>query len=407
MSKMNAIYVYLLNWAIFPMTKVIASIFFILLFLDPKNAFGYANFIGHGYTSCITCHYNPFGNGPINDYGRGVSATAVSSRGFYSDSKPEDLISQESGFMFSEPVSKHFRPFASYRGLLLLRNFREETETTDYIHMQADLNMVAKFGENDKFISSFSFGYAPVPRALEGTPAGDKIKTYRSREHYIGYRPTSQWGIYAGLMDKPFGVRVVEHTAYSRTTPQLTMDDQSHGVIIHYNTPKLEGGVDVFVGNLTQDASLRMKGASGTFEYTVMEKTRWGASLLSQSNTLLSLMAASTHLRAGFDNGSSIILEIGRVTKKPKLVTGDQQAEYYINFQNHLQAIRGLYVLNSIEYYTNEATKGSRVRFGPSLQYFPMSKIELRVDLNNTRSFSNDASVKDRWDLMGQVHLWM
>lgn len=388
------------------------SIFIVLVFFavflsfSSENAFGYANFIGHGYNSCMTCHYNPFGNGPINDYGRGVSATAISSRGFYNDSKPEDLISQESGFMFSEPTTKHFRPFASYRGLLLKRNFGEENETTDYIHMQADLNLVAKFGENDKYISSFTFGYAPIPRSLQNTPAADSVKEYRSREHYIGYRPSPKWGIYAGLMDKPFGVRVVEHTAYSRTTPQLTMDDQSHGVTLHYNTPKLEGGLNVFVGNLTQDATLRMKGVAGTFEYTLFEKNRLGLSVMNQGNDFLDLSALAAHIRSGFDNGNSIIFELGRVAKKPKLIAGDK-VEYYANFQNHLQATRGVYLLNSIEYYKNNNDKSYRVRFGPSLQYFPMSKIELRVDLNNTRSFSEDVSTKDRWDLMAQIHLWL
>ena len=73
-------------------------VFLIFMVLTPNRVFGYANFIGHGYNSCITCHYNPFGNGPINDYGRAVSATAIGSRGFYKDSKPEDLIGKQSGF---------------------------------------------------------------------------------------------------------------------------------------------------------------------------------------------------------------------------------------------------------------------------------------------------------------------
>jgi hypothetical protein len=381
-------------------------IFLILIVFTPKTVLGYANFIGHGYNSCITCHYNPFGNGPINDYGRAVSATAVGARGFYRDSKPEDLIGRQSGFFFKEPVSKHIRPFASYRGLLLKRNFGEQNETSDYIHMQADLNLVLKFGENDKFISSFTFGYAPVPRTLQNTPAENDVDTFRSHEHYIGYRPSSLWGFYAGFMDKPFGIRVVEHTAYSRTTPQLTMDDQSHGFLIHYSTPQLEGGLNFFVGNLSQEAPLRMKGFAGTFEYTVLEKNRLGLSVMKQGNEYVDLAAYAAHIRAGLENGNSLIFEFGRVTKTPK-IGGVEKLEYYANFQNHLRAIRGVYLLNSIEYFKNADDKSYRVRFGPSIQYFPMSKIELRVDLNNTRNFSEQVSVKDRWDLLGQIHLWL
>ncbi|MBC7430049.1 MAG: hypothetical protein H7336_15650 [Bacteriovorax sp.] len=371
-----------------------------------SRAEAYPNFIGHGYNSCITCHYNPFGNGPINDYGRAFSATAVGGRGFYNDNKPEELISQESGFFFKQPENQHFRPQASYRGMLLKQNFGEVKEKTDYIHMQADLNMVVKYGENDKYIASATFGYAPVPRALQGTPAESSTKKYRAREHYVGYRPSSTWGFYAGLMDKTYGIRIVEHTSYSRMTPQLTMDDQSHGVILHFNTPVFEGGLNAFVGNLTQDAPLRMKGFAGTFEYTLLEKNRIGFSVMKEQNDFVEETAYAAHLRSGLDHGNSIIFEVGRVEKTPKLLES-KKTEYYSIFQNHIRATRGIYLLNSIEYYKNIVDNSYRVRFGPSIQYFPMSKIELRVDLNNTRNYSQDSSVKDRWDLLAQIHLWL
>ena len=376
------------------------------IYLFSFKAEAYPNFIGHGYNSCITCHYNPFGNGPINDYGRAFSATAIGSRGFYNDNKPEELISQESGFFFKQPTNQHFRPQASYRGMLLKQNFGEVKEKTDYIHMQADLNMVAKYGEKDKYIASVTFGYAPVPRSLQRTPAEKNTKEYRTREHYFGYRPSSTWGIYAGLMDKTYGVRVVEHTSYSRTTPKLTMDDQAHGVILHYNTPIFEGGVNAFVGNLTQDATLRMTGFAGTFEYTLFEKNRLGLSIMKEQNDYIDEMAYAAHIRSGLDHGNSIIFEIGRVEKTPKL-QGLVKKEYYSLFQNHIRATRGIYLLNSIEYYKNAVDNSYRVRFGPSIQYFPMSKIELRVDLNNTRNFSQDSSIKDKWDLLAQIHLWL
>ncbi len=365
----------------------------------------YPQFIGHGYNSCITCHYNPFGNGPINDYGRAFSATAVSGRGFYNANKPEELISQESGFFFKENKNKTFRPQLSYRGMRLKRNFGEATEQTEYIHMQADAHLVAKLGDKDKFIASFTFGYAPVPRSLQNTSAGDKIDQYRSREHYIGYRPTPAWGIYAGLMDKTFGVRIVEHTAYARTTPQLTMYDQSHGVTLHFNKPQFEAGFNYFVGNLTQDVALRMKGWAGTFEFTLFETNRLGLSMMTQQNNFLKLDTYATHIRSGLDGGSSLIFELGKVEKTPK--SSMKTIEYYGNFQNHIKVARGFYILNSVEYYKNHNDNSYRVRFGPSLQYFPLAKVELRMDLYNTRNFNQLASIKDRWDLLAQVHLWL
>lgn len=372
----------------------------------PTKAHAYPNFIGHGYNSCITCHYNPFGNGPINDYGRAVSGTAIGSRIFYDENKPEDLIAKETGFFFKEATSKHFRPFMGYRGLLMRRNLGKESAETDYIHMQADANLVAKFGAKDQVYMSGTFGYAPVPLALQNSKGTSNVKTYRSREHYIAWRPIPSWGIYAGLMDKTYGIRIVEHTAYARTTPQMTMNDQSHGMILHYSNPQLEGGLNLFVGNLTQDKDLRMKGLAGTFEYTLLEKNRVGMSLMSQQNYYLKLNALATHIRSGLSGGNSIIFEMGRVTKTSKQ-SGDTKREYYANLQNHIETARGVYLLNSVEYYKNAADNSYRVRFGPGLQFFPMSKVELRADVYNTRNFTDSSSTPDRWDIMGQIHFWL
>lgn len=371
----------------------------------PK-AEAYPNFIGHGYNSCITCHYNPFGNGPINDYGRAVSGAAIASRMFYDENKSEESIAKETGFFFKEPTSKHFRPFVGYRSLMIRRSLGQDSAQSDFIQMQADASMVAKFGAKDQVYMEGTIGYAPTPLAVQNSKKPNDVKNYRSREYYIAWRPEKSWGIYAGLMDKPFGVRVVEHTAYSRTTPQLTMNDQSNGVIFHYANLLFEGGVNAFVGNLVQTKALRMAGFSGTFEYTLLEKNRIGMSLMSEQNDFLKLNAKAVHIRSGLSAGSSVILELGQVSKTQK-DTSETKKEYYANFQNHIEIARGAYVLNSIEYYKNSALYNSKVRFGPGLQFFPMSKTEFRIDLFNTRTLDKASSTPDRWDITGQVHLWL
>lgn len=380
---------------------------FLLIFIFSGKAFGYPNFIGHGYNSCITCHYNPFGNGPINDYGRAFSGTALASRAFYDENKPEDQIGNESGFMFKQPTNKYIRPSFNYRGLLLKRNFGEDSAETEFIHMQADANLVIKAGKRDEFYSSVSFGYSPVPRVYKGTAQQQSIKRYRSREHYVAWRPITSWGIYAGLMDKAYGIRLVEHSSYSRTTPLLTMNDQSHGLTLHYSVPSFEAGFNYFIGNLSQqNQDLRAKGFSSTFEYTFAEKNRLGMSLLSQSNQYLKTLATSLHSRHGLSGGNSILFEVGSVSKESKQ-NDVKKKELYGILQNHIKTARGFYLLNSVEYYKNTAEDSYRIRFGPSFQYFPISKVEIRLDLYDTRNFSQKASTKDTWDLLAQVHLWL
>jgi hypothetical protein len=378
---------------------LLAGVFF------SERALAYPQFISHGYNSCITCHFNPFGNGPINDYGRAVSGTAISGRNFFDENKPEDNIANETAFLFKPFEQKHLRPFIGYRGLLYKANLGEEGSKTEFIHMQLDASLTAKFGEKDQFITSGTFGYAPIPRSLKNTPAGDKMSEYRTREHYIGWRPKPNFGIYFGLMDKPYGIRVVEHISFSRIAPQLTMDDQSHGVIGHFTGETFEAGIDAFIGNLASEKDIRMKGFSGTFEKTVFEHHRLGASLLSQKNDYLKMVSASVHSRSQIGHGTSVLFELGRTDKTP-LSTSPKRQEYFSLLQNHIRTTRGLYFLNSIEYYKNSLDRSYRVRFGPGLQYFPFTKLELRADVYNTRNFNQEASSKDRWDLLMQLHAW-
>ena len=385
------------------MNKFIVFSLFGILF--SAKVIAYPQFIAHGYNSCITCHYNPFGNGPVNDYGRAVGGTMVSSRGFYDENKPEDLIAKETGFFFKEASNKHFRPFVGYRGMLLKNNLGEGSEKTEYINMQVDANLVVKFGEKDNYILSGTVGYAPVPRSLKNTSSGQSMDEYRSREYYAGFRPTPEWGIYAGFMDKPFGIRVAEHNAYSRMTPLLTMNDQSHGVLLHYTNPNFETGFNLFVGNLGNPKDVQTKGLSTIFEYTLFEKHRIGLSLMKEKNDYMNLTAVALHTRSQLSYGTSLLFELGKVDKEP--TTGSwKKSEYYTLLQNHIKAFRGFYILNSIEYYKSSLDRNYRVRFGPGVQYFPMAKIETRLDVYNTRNFSDDASTSDKWDLLAQIHLW-
>ena len=79
------------------LTKLLSVFLILLTFLYSKNAKSYPNFIGHGYTSCINCHYNPFGGGPLTVYARAVAATTISSRNFYPDSMTDERLANSSG----------------------------------------------------------------------------------------------------------------------------------------------------------------------------------------------------------------------------------------------------------------------------------------------------------------------
>ena len=113
------------------------------------------------------------------------------------------------------------------------------------------------------------------------------------------------------------------------------------------------------------------------------------------------------HSRSRFGKGSSIMAEVGQVNKSAVSGSSDIDSRYWL-IQNHIKASRGLYIINTIEYFKANIKKkeDKSIRFGPGLQYFPGQGLELRTDLYNTRVFSEESVSDDTWDITGQLHLW-
>lgn len=380
----------------------------LLVFISILYSFGaiaYSNYIGHSYTSCLNCHFNPFGGGQVNDYGRVVAATAIASRSLYPDKWTDEKLAYASGFLFKKPKQDWLRTQINYRGLRLVNNPGSgEKEQTRWINMQSDARVALKFGENDRFIAAFNYGYAPLPlgQGDEDTPK------YRSREHYIGFRFTPKFGLYAGLMDKVFGIRVVEHIAYSRISPQVTMNDQVHGIAGHFLGEKWEFGVQGFIGNLSQDDDLRMKGGTMMVERTVFDLHRVGFSYQRSSNDYLNLSAASVHARLNLKEGSALLAELGQTEKTGKIAGATGVTDRFALLQTYLRPFRGFYYLTNIEYYNRDIKQDDyTVRWGPGLQYYPVQRVELRFDIYNSRSFSKESSIEDSWMYVLQTHLWL
>lgn len=372
-----------------------------ILIAFQREVLSYPQFVGLGYTSCITCHYNPFGNGPLNDYGRALSATAVSARWFAPEYTTEENIAERSGFFFGRPSNDYLRPSFDYRGLLLKRDFGEESEDTEYINMMADFNLVVKNKEGNYFFST-TFGHAPVPKSLE--KSNQDVKKYRLRELYLGMRPWNSIGLYTGLMDKIYGIRIAEHSSYARSITGLAQNDQAYGVQLHWAHPWLEAGFGYFIGNLVQDEKLRQKGWSTKIDYIISHRSTIGVSHLSSTNEFLKEYMQAFHFKTAVGKGSAFMAEYGRVVKEA--VASDVKSEHQYGFaQAYLKTTRGVYLINSLE-YLREMDGDTKLRFGPGVQIFPMQRLELRVELYNSRNFSDKTSTKDSWDFLGQVHSW-
>jgi hypothetical protein len=351
----------------------------------------------------MVCHHNPFGNGPLNDYGRALSASAISSRSLYNENYPEEKISNLSSFLFNKPSGFPVRPAIGHRSLVLKRDLAQPGEVTNYIHMQTDASLTAFY--KNKMVFSGTWGYAPRPQSLARTD--DKLSDYRTREHYIGVRPTPNLGLYVGLLDKIYGIRIAEHNSYSRTITNLSQNDQAHGAQTHFIWNKFEGGLGYFIGNLVQkDKPTRQVGFSGKVERTIGTNNLVGASYLNSSSTYVNNQAMALHGTLAYNKGSSSLFELGITNKNSKTDLTKNVKHTYAMTHTYLQLTRGLYLGHYIEYLKDQ-TNTTKYKIGPGIQYFPIQRIELKFDLLNTRNISTKSSSKDVWDLLLQFHIYV
>jgi hypothetical protein len=384
-----------------------------MLLIPSIKAMAYPNFIGKGYQACLTCHYNPFGNGPLNDYGRAVGATAIADRLFVSKDTSDEELGERSGFLFSKPNQTWFRPSLDYRGMQLDRQIDQDKPVRKFIHMQMDATITLKFGEADKYIATFTHGV--IPDNSVRPVNGEYNELQFSKEHYIGIRPIQELGIYLGKMDKVFGIRVPDHYSYAKRFGNLHQYSASTGVMLHWGQEEFDWGVQAFdgAGHIEKKESEQTKGFTTKFEYSIHKDVRVGVSVLSEEDpnqNKKDMKALTAKFKVG--NGSSVMAEFGEIVNTTN--ANLQTTSNYMFMQNHLNLTRGLYFITTFEYFQSDIDKDSEVYVvSPGLQYFPWQRVELRAELRNERKFSSETInnnqtpiENDSWDFIGQVHLW-
>ncbi len=362
----------------------------------------YPSFIGFGYSECSTCHYNPLGNGPLTDYGRALSANTISARPLFTKLSDEELA-DKSGFLGSpETLPDWVRVQLDYRGMYFTRDLVGSRQSR-YIHMKGDASLILKTPKED-WIAVGNIGYAPRPATA--SPTKD-ISELISREHYIGYRPNKHWGLYAGFMDVAYGIRIPDHTAYSRSKTLIAQNDQTHGLLLHTDQDFGSGSLHAFIGNLQQDSNERQMGASTQWNFNINQYAQAGLSGLVSFGEYRKRQVGGAQLRWGIEGGHAILIDAGVINEMPANSAG--MLGFYSMAQTHTRLFRGLHFLVTSEFYSSDLfNQASRLfRISPGLQYFPMQRLEFRIDFQAARSTNSNPVTQDVYSLLAQVNIWL
>lgn len=373
-------------------------------FIVVEKAEAYPNFIGYSYTTCITCHYSSTGNGPLTDYGRALFSQEIAARPFISKRLSDDDLAQLSGFIPGVEIPR-VRPYFKYRGLWIDNQPRSQTESVRFIHMQRDIGATLLLSSNQRTIFTASYGMLPMHMDYYGK--GEKTD-WVSREHYLRFYATRDLLVQFGLFDKTFGIKHEDHTAVNRSSLGLGMNDQSHGVLLHYFKQSWDVAAHVFMGNMLEIEKRRHKGASIMGEYELFEKNRIGASFLTSSSETNERMLIAIHDRWGLPQaqGSAIMVEAGLFQNKDKATAGATIGNY-IWVQGLVSLARGYNLFTTVERRQNETkyTAPEIQRWTLGFLTYPWQRLEVRLNTVQTKTFSPEGAADDNWQIQGQVHV--
>lgn len=379
-------------------------ILFALFYLTVSSAHAYPEFIGYGYSSCMTCHYNGAGGGALSDYGKAVWAAEIAAVPFWSPKKTNDELSAESGIAPEGALPWWWRPGVKYRGLYYQVDPGSQQSISRYMQMQLDVNSAFFLDKGQKHTIVMSGGYAPTPQGAQ--QGSDAAKNFISREIYYKWQAQKKSWLYFGFLDKIYGIRTPDHTAYSRKATGIAQNDQVHSVVYQTQENNHEYFVQLFAGNLLQKEELRQKGVSTLYEYQAGENFRIGGSALYSENKYVQQARAAFIGRLGLQNGHSMQTEIGLVRDQGKI-----DSKTYLGAYSMLEGVarlkRGVHMVSTAEFYKRslEANQADNLRWRVGALYFPAQRYEFRFDLVNSRSISPDGVKEAGWSIQSQLHL--
>lgn len=377
---------------------------FVLIFSAPLLVRAYSDFIGLGYSNCMVCHYNAAGGGALSDYGRALFASEIAAKPFWNSKASDDELADASGFLGAKELPWWFHPGFKYRGLYFQTDPGSANSVSKFVNMQADANVALQFDQAAKKLLVLSIGYAPTPQGNDGSP--EQTRHWTSHEYYFRWEFIEKNWLYVGFLDRVFGIRTPDHTAYSRQAASIGQYDQAHSIVYQKSAANYDFFFQPFFGNLEQKKELRAAGVTTMYEYQLAERVRVGVSYLMSKNDYVERESASTHVRIGVPKGHSFQTELG-LTRASSAAGFKPTPGFFGLFQASLRWTRGLQILSIGEYYKQEmkSTSSDQVKWRLGAQYFPAQRYEIRTEFVNSRSVAPDSVAPGGWSFETQLHL--
>jgi len=355
-----------------------------------RPAAGEPSFLSRQYTRCTNCHYSPTGGGLLTPYGRALSREELSTFGRSPGSEPKG---REHEFLFGAlgdalgpvHVGIDLRPahldidsasFASTRNFL----------------MNADVTAAMQ-------LAKWTF-YAELGRQ----PRGDDAQV-TSFEHWIGYQSDRGFGARVGRFIPAYGIKLADHTAFTRAPLALDNNDQVYGLELSHNGDRHLVQVSLGPGRAesVDKSKERAFTATGRWQYDLRSHLVLVASGLYRAASDIESRSGAVGFAVGIAPTSRLTLWTQADARFREGVTGEPG--YTLLAAADYEVYRGVWVRFSPQLLTTigDASAGAlRLNFG--LNLLPRTHWNVVLSYYHDRDRSTDRS-SNTW--LAQLHLYL
>jgi len=213
----------------------------VALLLGAVGAQAEPMFLSRQYNRCTSCHYSPTGGGLLTPYGRSLSHQELSTAGQrYPTVPPPAKGKGEESFLWGAlgdalgPVSVGIDLRPSYLGL----DVGGPTSNSKDLLMTAD------------FLGAWrSHGFTAYGEVGRKPAIGQDQAGIYSYEHWVGYETAGGLGFRAGRFFPAYGIRLADHTAFTRSLLGFDKYDQDYALEVSHSGQRHLFQVSVGPGN--------------------------------------------------------------------------------------------------------------------------------------------------------------
>jgi hypothetical protein len=244
--------------------------------------------------------------------------------------------------------------------------------------------------------------------------SSDGTNQLLSRDYWVGLQPDDNILIRLGQMNLPFGIRIVEHTAWIRNNTQTDINySQQTGLSFAFDNGHVRTEVMAILGNLNiSPDAYRQRGFSGLVEVPVATRTTVGFSAL-VTRAELSQVPPPVGTQPGLPGLRQVyglfgrwapIEQIGFVLEgdiflNNNLGSGIVQTNGATWLQMDWEPLQGIHFMPAFETLNTYGVHGTGVGAWATIDWFFLPHTDLRLDgvyryepqangtINNTFSF--------------------